>query len=456
MKYGVAPIGLGATPFFMELSMKQLKRKTDRDILRIALPSIVSNLTVPLLGLVDVAIAGHLGAPAYIGAIAVGGMIFNVIYWVFGFLRMGTSGMTSLAWGRRDLDEVTRVLLRALGTAALVAFLLLTGQNLLLEGALRLIPASGEVAHLASIYFRICIWGAPAMLGLYAFHGWFIGMQNARFPMMVAITQNLVNIAASLWLVLGMGYKVEGVATGTLVAQYAGLLMAGWLWMRYYRRIRNRLGVDGVWRRTELFRFLQINRDIFLRTLCLVAVSLFFTSSGSARGEIILAVNTLLMQLFTIFSYFMDGFAYAGEALAGKHAGACNRVALRQTIQRLFVWGGGLALAFTGGYALGGQGFLHLLTDDVSVLEASGEFFWWAVAIPLAGFAAFLWDGIFIGLTATRAMFGAMLVASAAFFILYYSISPYWGNHALWLAFLVYLLLRGLVQTFWSRNFAPK
>lgn len=437
-------------PFFYTM------RKINREILRIAVPSIVSNLTVPLLGLVDVAIVGHLGAAAYIGAIAVGGMLFNVIYWLFGFLRMGTSGMTSQAYGRKDLDEMTHILSRSMATAWMVAAVFLVLQTPLLNLAFRLIPATPDVMRLATVYYRICIWGAPATLGLYAFNGWFIGMQNSRFPMAVAITQNIVNIAVSLLLVMGVGMKVEGVALGTLVAQYAGFGMAFVLWFRYYKRIRMRITLHGIWQRKELFRFFRVNRDIFLRTLCLTAVSMFFTSSGSAQGEVILAVNTLLMQLFTLFSYIMDGFAYAAEALSGKNAGAGNRQEMWKTIRHLFVWGTGLSAAFTLLYAVGGDGFLALLTDEASVVEASSDYFYWVLAIPLAGFTAFLWDGVFIGLTATREMFLAMLVAALTFFGIYGLLGDVWHNHALWLAFLAYLFVRGLVQTLVARRLVER
>ena len=233
-------------------------KKTDREILRIAVPSIISNLTVPLLGLVDVAIVGHLGSAAYIGAIAVGGMLFNVIYWLFGFLRMGTSGMTSQAYGRRDMNEMAQILSRAISTAWLIAAFFIIFQTPLLKLVFLLVPASPDVSQLATTYFRICIWGAPAMLGLYAFNGWFIGMQNSRFPMAIAITQNVVNIVASLLLVLGLDMKVEGVALGTLIAQYAGFLMALGLWFRYYGRIRRRMSLHGIWKKKELLRFFQI------------------------------------------------------------------------------------------------------------------------------------------------------------------------------------------------------
>ncbi len=418
----------------------------NRKILQLAIPSIVSNITVPLLGLVDVAIVGHLGSASYIGAIAVGGMLFNMIYWIFGFLRMGTSGMTAQVYGKRDLTEVVRTLLRAVGVGLLISLGLWILQSPILRGAFVLIDATEEVKRWASLYFNICIWGAPAILGLYGFAGWFIGMQNSRFPMFIAITQNIVNIAASLCFVFVLGMKVEGVALGTLIAQYAGLFMAFALWLKYYGRLKAYIDWNGLWGGEEMRRFFSVNSDIFFRTLCLVAVTTFFTSTGARQGDVILAVNTLLMQLFTLFSYIMDGFAYAGEALAGRFIGAKNDVGLRRCIRLLFLWGIGLSLSFTILYAFLGRDFLGLLTNDTSVIEASGDYFYWVLAIPLCGFSAFLWDGIFIGATATRLMLYSMLVASATFFIIYYLFYRSMGNHALWMAFLGYLSLRGGMQ----------
>ena len=424
----------------------------NREILQIALPSIVSNITVPLLGLIDAAIVGHLGAASYIGAIAVGGMLFNIIYWIFGFLRMGTSGMTSQAYGQKDEAETMRILARSMGVGMLIALALIILQYPIERIAFTLMKATPEVERLASLYFRICIWGAPAVLGLYSISGWCIGMQNSRFPMYVAITQNIVNILASLALVYGFGMKIEGVAIGTLVAQYAGLLMAAWLWTSHFKRLLPYIQLQTLLAKGAIRRFFQVNRDIFFRTLCLVAVTMYFTSAGAAQGEVILAVNTLLMHFFTFFSYIMDGFAYAGEALVGKHLGANDRPALRQMVHQLFVWGIVLSLVFTLVYGIGGKVFLGLITNEQSVITASSAYFYWVLAIPLAGFAAFLYDGIFIGATATRWMLYAMSIATTAFFLIYYGFRGTMDNHALWLAFITYLALRGIVQGFLGRK----
>ena len=395
---------------------------------------------------------GHLGATAYIGAIAVGGLLFNILYWNFGFLRMGTSGLTSQAYGRKDKDAEIRVLVQAVSVGLFSALAMLILQYPIERLAFRLLDTSAEVEQYAVSYFRICIWGAPAVLAQYGFTGWFIGMQNSRYPMYIAIVMNVINIVCSSCFVFLFGMKVEGVAFGTVVAQYSGVMMAWWLWFYNYKELRGRITFRGSLQLIAMRRFFAVNRDIFLRTLCLIGVTTFFTSTGARQGDVILAVNTLLMQLFTLFSYIMDGFAYAGEALSGRYVGACNLVQLKRAVKALFGWGVGLSLVFTLLYGIGGENLLGLLTNDTVVIETAGHYFYWVLAIPLAGFAAFLWDGILIGATATRFMLWAMLVASGSFFVIYYCFSGATNNHMLWLAFLVYLALRGIMQTLWSRK----
>lgn len=413
--------------------------------MQLAVPSIISNITVPLLGLVDVAIVGHIGDASYIGAIAVGSMLFNVIYWLFGFLRMGTSGMTSQALGRRDLAEVMRLLIRSLSVGVGIGLMFFVLQRLVIGCGLWAMSPEADVWELARRYCQVCIWGAPAVLGLYGFTGWYIGMQNTRIPMVVSITQNVVNIVTSLALVFGCHLTVEGVALGTVIAQWWGFLMACLLCYVHYRRLMKYDFRQSLFASSAIHRFFSLNRDIFLRTLCLVVVNLFFTAAGSREGTMVLAVNTLLMTMFTIFSYFMDGFAYAVEALSGKYYGAGNMLAFREVVRRVFVFGGIVAVAFTLLYIIGGESFLGLLTSDSRVIAASDEYFWWAVLIPLAGMAAFVFDGIFVGITHSKSMLASTIIASASFFILFFVFHGFWGNHALWLAFIIYLLLRGVV-----------
>ena len=426
----------------------------DRDILRLAIPSIVQNVTVPLLGLVDLAIVGHIGDATYIGAIAVGSMIFNVMYWLLGFLRMGTSGLTAQALGRNDRAGIHAMLSHSLTLGLLFGLMLVVLQIPLRWLSIWLMGPSDEIAALVRTYFNICIWGAPATLSLYALTGWFIGMQDTRTPMTVSILQNIVNIACSLIFVYGLGMRIEGVALGTLVAQWSGLLMALWALKRkgIERPLSFIIAPASKNEAPGFAPFLRVNRDIFLRTVCLVAVNLFFTAAGARQGDLILSVNTLLMTLFTLFSYVMDGFAFAGEAMGGKLYGARDTSGFKALVRRLFLWGAIMVVLFTATYVLGGKPFLALLTNQREVVLSASPYLPWALLIPLAGVAAFIYDGIFIGITATRGMLLSSAVATAVFFILHTTLSPVLHNHALWLSLIVYLVLRGVIQAVWLRR----
>lgn len=417
----------------------------NKQILHIALPSIISNITVPLLALVDTTIVGHLGSASYIAAIALGGMIFNMIYWLFNFLRMGTGGLTAQAYGASQHQATSYILLRSLTIAGGIALTLLLLQRPIFQVTFHFVTATTEVRSLASIYFNILIWGAPAMLALYSFTGWFLGMQNARIPMCIAITQNVVNIAVSTLLVFGCHLKIEGVALGTLISQYTALLLAVIFCLTKFD-VKQHFELKAILDINTLKRFFQVNRDIFLRTLCLIAVTTYFTSAGSTQGELTLAANTLLMQFFIIFSYFMDGFAYAGEALGGRYFGAHDRLNFQRVTRCLFAWGGALSVLFFFIYFLSGTSLLHLLTDDSQVINRAQQYLPIIYFIPLISFAAFLFDGLYIGTTATRYMLISMFCASAAFFVLINVCTL--SNTLLWLAFLVYLGGRGLMQAF--------
>ena len=400
-----------------------------RSILRIAVPSIVSNITVPLLGLVDTAITGHLGAAAYLAAIAVGSTLFSTTYWLFNFLRMGTGGLTAQAYGAGHHDETAALLWRSLVLALVIGLLLLLFQQPIATLGFRLLAPGAAAAVPARIYFNILIWGAPPMLTLFALNGWLLGMQNARYPMVVAIVQNVVNILVSLTLVVGLHWGIAGVAVGTLVAQWTGAALAFALALRVLQRGRCHTTMRAVVRSLPAWmQLFAVNRDIFLRTLCLVSVMFAFTAFGTRQGETLLAVNALLMQLFLLVSYFMDGFAYAGEALGGRFLGEEN-----------------VAVGFVLFFLVGSTTLIALLTDVDAVRMAAQPFLPYAIVIPLVSFSAFLFDGLFIGTTSTRAMLLTVFVASAAFFLLHHFLSPSLGNHALWCAFLLFLGLRGLV-----------
>ena len=416
----------------------------NRKILALAIPSIVANITTPLLGLVDTAVTGHMGSAIYIAAIAVGGVMFNMLYWLFGFLRGGTSGLSAQAYGAGNSKETTLVLYRSLIVAVAVGASMILLQRPVENLLIWFLEPDAATAPLARQYFRILIWGAPAMLSTYALSGWFLGMQNSRMIMWTSLIINVVNIAASISLVYGLHWRIEGVATGTLTAQWTGLF-AGLLFLRRYKLVK--VSLADILRPVELRRFFFVNIFVMLRTACMIAVTLWFTRAGASQGAVILAVNTLLMQLFLLFSYMMDGFAFAGEALVGRFVGARDWMSLRLCVRRLFMWGTIWAAFFTLLYLGGGEGFLGLLSDDTDVIGASREYFVWALTVPFAGFAAFAWDGVFIGATMTRGLLLSMLGAVATFFITYMLLYPTMGNHALWLAFILYLSMRGVLQT---------
>ena len=431
-----------------------------KEILSLAIPSIVTNITVPLLGLVDVAIVGHMGDASYIGAIAVGTMMMNVICWLFGFLRMGTSGMTSQAYGRGDSKEAATILFQAIALGAAIGILFVLFQPLLLRLFLFFMRPSDEIRAFASVYFHVCVFGLPAALVMYGLTGWFIGMQDTRTPMTVSIFQNIVNIMTSLLLVYVFGMKVEGVALGTLTAQYSGLLLALYILRRKYASHYQLLFSQFTLKpgdyssfsyKHTLNRFFRVNRDIFLRTLFLVAVNAAFTSVGSRQGDVILAVNTLLFQFFTLYSYIMDGFAYAGEAICGKYYGAGNMPSFHACIRRLFAWGVIMTVVYTAAYYFGANDILHVLSNEQTVIEASEPYLLWVALIPVAGMGAFIWDGVFIGITDSRGMLLSCFVAAIVFAIMLSLFFTTMGNHALWLALLSYLLARGVMQTmlFW-------
>lgn len=418
-----------------------------RRVLRLALPAIITNITTPLLGLMDVAVTGHLGSPVYLAAIAVGGTLFNMAYWLMGFLRMGTSGLTAQAVGA---GRPTGALLRqALRVALWASAAILLLQWPIARWGLPLMDVDEATLGPARTYFSILVWGAPAVLSVYAMTGWLLGMQDSKAGLWVSLAINTANIAVSLALVYLFGLGIRGVALGTLAAQWLGAAVA---WHLCRRKLAARLPGGAGEREQEgeavpAGRFLKVNGYIVARTLCLVGVTVWFTRVGAGQGAVMLAVNALLMQLFVLFSYFMDGFAFAGEALSGRARGAGDARGERAAVRALMLWGVAMALAFSALYFVGGEWALGLLSSEAAVVEAARDYLPWAVTVPLVGFAAFVWDGVFIGVTDTRGMLLAMALATAVYFALWLALGPALGNHALWLAFTAYLLVRSVAQT---------
>lgn len=418
----------------------------NRRILRLAIPNIISNITIPLLGMIDIAIAGRLGSDAAIGAIAIGATIFGFIYWNCGFIRMGTSGLTAQAFGARNLRECADLLVRAMVVALFLAAIILIFQCPIAKVCFRFMDGSDAVMEFAREYFFARIWAAPATISLYAIHGWFIGMQNSKAPMIVAILMNIVNIVFSLWFVYGFGMGVAGIAWGTVVTQYGGALFSWIIWIVYYRRFLKYVDWKDSLRLRPMLRFFNVNKDIFLRTACNVAVYSFFTVASTGYGDTLLATNSILIQLFTFFSYMQDGFAYAAEALTGRFTGARNFPALKQCIRYMFWWSFGIALLYVLVYVFFWRQILTVFTDSQAILETARQYIVWIVIVPLAGFAPFLMDGIMIGATRTKVLRNSMFLATLVFFALYYSLVGQLGNDALWFAFVVFITSRGILQ----------
>jgi len=402
---------------------------------------------VPLLSLVDTAIVGHMGSPSYIGAIAIGATIFNMVYWIFAFLRMGTTGMVSQAHGAGNQPLKLLILRKSLLTGLIISIAVLLLQIPFLGFMFLLLSPETAIAPLTSQYFHICIWGAPAVLAQYSLTGWFIGVQDTRSPMWIAILQNLINIAASTFLVFVCHLRIEGVALGTVLAQWSGFLMSVTILFRKYGISFRQIASipEGVTLSGR--QFFSVNGNLFLRTLCMIAVMTYFTSAGSRMGNDILSANSLLMQFFILFSYFTDGLANAAEALSGRYAGAGDQGMLRRTISALFAWGLAVSLVFTLLYVALGHPLLHLFTDQQGIILVAHDYLPWIYAVPLLGLMAFVWDGVFIGLTQTRGMLIATATAMLVFFSLWFLLRFHLLNHALWLAFVSYLFTRGFVQT---------
>ena len=405
-----------------------------------------------MLGMIDIAIAGHLGSVIYIGAIALASNIFNMIYWNFGFLRMSTSGFTAQAYGARDFGEAMNVLLRALIVALAFGLLILLLQVPIERIAINFIKSGPDTIENVQFYFRICVWSAPMVLGVYAFNGWFIGMQNAKTPMVISIINNVLNIALSFIFVFGFGMKIKGIALGTMLSQIITFVITVTLWFRYYGRLNKYIDINTIFNIEALKLFSKVNSDVFVRTFMITLVTTFFTFASSAMGDTILAVNALLMQFFALFSYFMDGFAYAGEALTGRFIGSKNHLLLRYMIKRLFFWGLVVSSVSVVIYILFPNQILQILTNNQEVIEMTKSFTFWTILIPITGFAAFLWDGIYIGATASKEMRNAMILSAITFFVCYYSTKSLLGNNGLWLSFIIYLLVRGVIQTLWAKK----
>ncbi|MGB1204252.1 MAG: MATE family efflux transporter [Chitinophagales bacterium] len=425
-----------------------------KEIWRLAIPNILSNITVPLLSMVDAILMGHLNDPKYLGAVAVGGVIFNFIYWNVGFLRMGTTGLTAQAYGRKDDKNIILLLAQALLVAISLGIFVLCLQKPLEIFAFWLVEGSAEVEFLAKQYYQIRIWAAPATIALYAFNGWFLGMQNARYLMYVMLTINLINIVFSIIFVYLLGMTSEGVAYSTVLAQYTGLGLAVFLFLKKYTALLSHFEQKLLWQIANFKHFFAVNSNIFIRTFFLLITFAFFTLQSAKAGDTVLSANQILLEYLMLMSYFTDGFAFAAESLVGKYIGAKNSEKLKQSIYYSFRAGFVLAISATIVYALMGEKLLLLFTENQDIIAQASPYLPWLILLPIVSMSAYIWDGIYIGATAAVAMRNTMVASTVLFYLpVYFLLEPYLGNHALWLALTTFMIARSLLQTFLAKKY---
>lgn len=433
-----------------------MRASLNKEVFRLALPSILANITIPLVGIVDTAIAGHTPQTAAIGGIAIGSMLFDLLYWNFGFLRVGTAGLTAQAYGKEQADknihvDAARILVQSVGVALAASLLILLLQWVFLRVSMALIPCSQEVSDFATTYFYIRIWAAPATLSLMVFRGWFIGMQNTMATMLIDLVVNVSNMLFSWLLAIYTPLGAMGVAYGTLIAQYLGLATALFLLLfKYDNRVRliaDKAVIRAAFQRENIKRMFVLNGNLFVRSLCFLVIYVGFTSIASKYGDTELAVSSIMMKLFMLFSYLIDGFAYAGEALTGRFVGEANPQELHRTVRILFLWtllvGGACALI----YGVFAEPLVSLMTNHQEIILASRPYFIWLVLMPIISCLAFLWDGVFIGLTAGDKLRNAMILAALSFVIFYVALQPFCGIQALYIAYFAHLLARTIYLT---------
>ena len=418
----------------------------NKQIYRLALPNIVSNFSIPLLGAVDTALMGRLESESYLGAVGIGGIIFSFIYWGFGFLRMTTTGLTAQAFGERDLRECGRLLLRAVCIGITSSLFLFILQWQLIDLSFRLIDTSTDVERLARTYFHIRICAAPATLCLHAFHGVFLGLQNARYPMVLTVVVNLINVVLNLVFVQLLGMKIEGVALATVIAQYIGLFLAILLFWRYYRGLLIPLRMREVLVLSKFRRFLSISGDIFIRTCCLVFSHAVFTAKSAALSDTYLAINTILLQFINLLSYAIDGLAFAAESLIGKYKGAKDMPNLKRTTRQIFFCSFLFGIVIMLIFVLFGNQLLRLFTDQIPLIEQAEPYLIWIIVAPVINVAAYIWDGIFLGATASKALRNSVVLSTSLYLSAVYLLIPL-GNHGLWGALTLLLVARGVSLT---------
>ena len=429
-----------------------LRNPINREVVRLAVPSILANITVPLVGIVNTAIAGHLGDAALIGGIAIGTMLFDLLYWNMGFLRVGTGGITAQAYGRGDDKAAIDTFSQGLATALAASLVVLAIQWVFAEAMLLLVKASPEVESIARQYFFIRVWAAPATLSLFVFKGWFIGMQNTVFPMIVDLWVNIVNMVAGWILAFHTPLGINGIAVGVLIAQWTGLLLAFLLMRSKYGTLLRSATVLKSMRWRYFKQFFSVNSQLFVRSLLMLVVYEGFTIFAARFGDVELAVSSVMMHLLLLYSYFVDGFAYAGEALSGRFIGEQDRRSLNETVKYVFLWGGVIGVVSTVAYAVFPRTIIGLLTDNADVIAASRPYLFWLLLMPIVSCVAFVWDGIYIGATAARPMMVCMIWSAGLFIAAFYLFERPAGAQALYIAYFVHLLVRSVYMTVAARR----
>lgn len=428
----------------------------NRDIIRLSVPTIISNITIPLLGICDTAISGHLGSELFLSSIAVGSVMLNVVFWIFGFLRGGTTGLTANALGAGSQQDISKVLYRALLIAFGAGVLLIALQRPVFQGLWLVAGSDDEIKGYVQDYFTYRIWGSPALLSIIAVSGWFVGMQSTFYPMLIAIVTNILNIIFSYFLVFNFGYGFSGVAIGTLISNWLGLLIAFgcMIWFLKGKLIRCTLSnlLHGEWR-----RYFSVNGNLFLRSFFIICVTMGVTAAGARISTLTLAINVIVMQFFQFFSFFMDGFAYSGEAMIGFYSGERNRNMLQRCVSRLLAWTAGTAITFSLIYFIGLESLSGLLTESDTVVEGVMELLPWVGLIPIVSCWAFIYDGFYVGITDTFKMMISTLISGLIFFgILFFNLmdlAPGEKNMIIWTAFLSYLSVRGIfLMSVWPRS----
>lgn len=424
----------------------------NREVLRLAIPNIISNLSVPLLSAVDTILMGHISS-AHLAALGLASMMFVFLYGNFGFLRMGTTGITAQAYGQEDDKLIANTLSRALIVAIMIALPLMLFQSQIFSVAAYLMNVEVSYHDKVTAYFDIRIYTAPAVFFQYAIFGWFFGMQNATYPLIITLFINIVNIVLSYYFVNTLGLGIEGAAYGTLIAQYAGVGLSLIMILKYKGLLKNITYHDS-FQKSHFYRFISVNKDIFIRTVALTFVLAFFYSQSAKEGEQTLSIMILLLQFLIWSSFAMDGFANAAESLVGKYYGAKDWVQFRKAIRYSFYWGGGFALFFTLVYYFGGRTILELYTNQSELIEQAMPFMFLVAVMPLLSFTAFIWDGVFIGMTASKSMRNAVILSMLLFLVVFYLTKEINYAWALWSSFILFFVFRGGIQTwmFWKQG----